>query len=255
MDVSQIIDRPPPSLARQLCLASVIGGSLLIVLLMPPIAQDNAYHVFADQRAFFGIPAFLNVASNVGFLIVGIIGLMSSFAKPLARSRASWITLFVGISFITFGSAYYHSTPGEWPLFWDRLPMTVGFMGLFVALLIEYIDERFAIFLVPALVVGASSIIYWYLTGDLRFYIWVQALPLLVIPVFLSLFRPKFSHQWLLAAALGFYLLAKAAEYYDHGIFAATGEAISGHTSKHVLSAIGCGAIVVMMNKRKRLAT
>jgi len=254
MQISQVTDRPRTLHTRRLFLASVVGGSLLIVLLMPPVAQENEYHVFADQRTFFGVPAFLNVASNVGFLIVGVLGLMSSFAKPRASSRASWITLFVGISFITFGSAYYHLEPSHWPLFWDRLPMTVGFMGLFVALLAEYIDERLAIFLVPALAVGASSIIYWYLTGDLRFYIWIQALPLLAIPVLILLFRPKFSHQWLLAAALGFYLLAKATEYYDRDIFAATGEAISGHTLKHLLSAIGCGAIVVMINKRTKLA-
>lgn len=252
MSISQIKDRPYTR-ARRLSLAFVVLGSLLVVFLVPPIAQDNEYHVFADQRTFFGVPAFLNVASNTGFLIVGIIGLMSSFAKPLGSSRASWITFFVGISFITFGSAYYHLAPGQWPLVWDRLPMTVGFMALFVALLIEYIDERFAILLFPALAVGALSIVYWYSTNDLRFYIWVQALPLLAIPFLLFLFPPKFSHQWLLVAALGFYLLAKAAEYYDRGIFAATGESISGHTAKHLLSAIGCGAIVVMIYKRKRL--
>jgi len=254
MYISQILDRRRTSHIRHLCLASVVLGSLFVVFLMSPIAQDSEYHVFADQRMFFGVPSFLNVVSNVGFLIAGTIGVLSSFAKAPTTSRASWITLFVGISFITFGSAYYHFAPGQWPLFWDRLPMTVGFMGLFVALLAEYVDERLAKFLVPAVVVGASSIIYWYLTDDLRFYIWIQALPLLVIPVLIFLFPPKFSHQWLLAAALGFYLLAKAAEYFDRGIFDATAGAISGHTSKHVLSAIGCTAIVVMIQKRKKLA-
>jgi hypothetical protein len=253
MYLSETKDIPHTLRAGRVCLGSVVLGSLLVVFLLPPIAQNNEYHAFADQRTFFGVPAFLNVASNAGFLIVGILGLMSCFSMPRGRSRAAWITLFVGISFITFGSAYYHFAPGSWPLVWDRLPMTVGFMGLVVALVTEYIDERLGIFLIPALMLGASSIIYWYLTDDLRFYIWVQALPLLAIPVLIFLFPPKFSDQWLLFGALGFYLLAKAAEYYDRAIFAATGDAISGHTLKHVLSAVGCGAIVIMLRKRKTL--
>ena len=36
-------------------------GSLFGLLLLPPIAQDQGYHQFADQRTLLGIPNFWNV--------------------------------------------------------------------------------------------------------------------------------------------------------------------------------------------------
>ncbi len=37
--------------------------------------QAAGYHEFADTRIFLGIPNFLNVISNIPFLLVGILGL------------------------------------------------------------------------------------------------------------------------------------------------------------------------------------
>ena len=54
-----------------------------IVFLFPAIPQDQAYHNFADQRRFFGIPNFFDVASNLFFLFVGIAGVQFVSATPL----------------------------------------------------------------------------------------------------------------------------------------------------------------------------
>ena len=37
-------------------LLAITFVALLAVLFVPPVAQDPAYHQFADTRIFFGIP-------------------------------------------------------------------------------------------------------------------------------------------------------------------------------------------------------
>ena len=49
--------------------------SVAAAFLLPAVPQPTAYHHFADQRADFGVERFLDVASNAGFLISGLLGL------------------------------------------------------------------------------------------------------------------------------------------------------------------------------------
>ena len=239
---------------RHLLTAGVVAGSLALVLSYAPSGQDPQYHAFADRRGFFGIPNFLDVASNLGFLVVGLAGLKLCVRDHRGVPGNGWAVLFAGVALVGVGSAYYHLNPSSPTLVWDRLPMTVGFMGLFVALLGEYVSERLgAVILVPAILLGVSSVVYWRGTGDLRFYLWVQLIPLLLIPVLMILYRAKYSHQWMLVAALGWYALGKAAETGDEKIFVASYGTISGHTMKHLLSAMGCATILLMLERRKPL--
>ena len=62
---------------RLLAVAIVIA---IIALFLPPIPQPLAYHNFADQRGWLGIPKFGEVVSNVPFAIVGLWGLIFLFA-------------------------------------------------------------------------------------------------------------------------------------------------------------------------------
>ena len=48
---------------------------LAFFLFVPRIAQDETYHLFADSRTIWGIANFWNVASNIPFAVVGLIGL------------------------------------------------------------------------------------------------------------------------------------------------------------------------------------
>ncbi len=237
-----------------LLLAAVVLGSFALALSLPPIAQDPAYHDFADRRALFGVPNFFNVASNVFFLVVGIAGLRFCLGADLGRARRAWIVLFVGVALVSVGSAVYHWNPGDATLIWDRLPITVAFMGLFAALLGESAGDRLGeLALAPAVLLGVASVLYWNLLGDLRFYAWVQAVPLLTIPVVMASFQAKYSHRWLLLVALGWYVFAKLAEVYDRDVFALSRGITGGHALKHVLAAIGCFAILQMLRKRKRI--
>ena len=112
-------------------------------------------------------------------------------------------------------------------------------MGLFVAILGEYIDARLQVLLVPAVISGVASVLYWHFFDDLRLYYWVQAVPLLVLLLLMLLYPAKYSHQWLLLAAGFWYGSAKLAELGDKAVFAATQGVISGHTIKHLLAGIG----------------
>jgi hypothetical protein len=239
---------------RHVVLVLLVVGSLVWVLSLAPIAQDAGYHAFADKRMFLGIPNFFDVVTNLPFLLVGVLGLRVCLQAKPESVRSAWMVLFAGVGLVSVGSAYYHWNPGNEALVWDRLPMTIGFMGLLVALLGEYIGNRpAALLLIPAVGLGLASVVYWHFTDDLRPYLWVQLVPLLTIPAVMVLYRNAYSHQWLLLVALGWYLLAKLTEFYDLAVFQYMQELISGHSIKHLLAGAGCYSILLMLRKRKAI--
>src|SRR5674476_559034 len=239
---------------RHALLLVVVFGSLAIMLSMQPIKQDQAYHDFADHVAWLGIPNFFDVISNIPFLLVAIAGLRFCRSSLLMGYRPAWITFFAGVAIISAGSAWYHLNPNNDTLVWDRLPMTIAFMGLLAALLAEYVNARLGRFLlVPAIMAGLSSVVYWHRFDDLRFYVWIQFMPLLIVPILMALFRRKYSHQTLLPVALSFYILAKLLEAYDREVFAFTQGLFSGHSLKHLMSALGCYSVLMMLKMRKPL--
>ena len=240
---------------RHALLVAIVVGSFVAMMMMEKFGQDVGYHDFADRRAVLGIPNFSDVMSNLPFLLVGIFGVVACVRKEGEPMRVAWVVFFTGVGLVALGSAYYHWEPWNGTLVWDRLPMTIGFMGLFVALLGESVSVRLGkVLLLPALLVGFASVIYWHRTDDLRFYSWVQLIPLLAVPTFLVLFRSGYSHQWLLLVALGCYVSAKVAEAHDVEVFRFTGGRFCGHSLKHLLAACGCCAILVMVKKRRRVA-
>src|SRR5512147_349874 len=146
---------------RHALLLVVVAGSLAFMLSRQPFGQDPNYHYFADRRAFFGVPNFFDVISNIPFLLVGMAGISFCRENRLMTLRSAWLTFFTGVAIVSAGSAYYHGNPTNETLVWDRLPMTIGFMGLFVALLVEYVNARLGRFLLaPAILVGLSSVLY-----------------------------------------------------------------------------------------------
>lgn len=207
-------------------LAPAVAG-LLAYFLLPPIPQPENYHHFADYRAFFSVPNFWNVISNLPFAVVGVVGLR------FARDTTSRI-LFGGIFLVAFGSGYYHLAPGDSRLVWDRLPMTVAFMAI-LALLVQEFWSRSAgkWSLAPLLGIGIFSVFWWQHTADLRLYGLVQFIPILTILLTVIVYRPAGSRfLWL---AFAFYAGAKVCELFDPRIYAALN--FSGHTIKHLLAA------------------
>lgn len=232
-------------------------AAAVALLFVGPIAQDPNYHFFADSRHIAGINNFWNVASNLPFLIVGILGLLR-YSKLLHKESANgYLVMCIGIVLVGFGSAYYHYAPTNETLLWDRLPMTVAFMALLSLLLGERVLRAPRPQLVWVLVlVGIAAALYWAWTeslgkGDLRPYALVQFLPVLLIPLILAMFPQRYLSSRLLLWAFGFYLLAKALEYFDEQIFIATAF-MSGHAIKHVAAAAAVMCIIYAIPTRPR---
>jgi hypothetical protein len=237
---------------RFLLISCFVVGSLIVVFLLSPIPQDVSYHDFADYRSFIDVPNALNVISNLPFLIVGVLGLRTIGLINQGHSQIAWAVFFVGVLLVSVGSAYYHLAPNNDSLVWDRLPMTIGFMGLFVALVSEFYDQQFGIgSLVVAVLFGVGSVAYWKYTDDLRFYAWVQFMPLGVITLLLSVYRARFTYSWLLGLSLGCYVLAKISEHFDIELFQFSQHFLSGHTIKHLVAAFGCYVLVLLLQKRR----
>lgn len=239
---------------REWALTAVLLAPLALILMRPPISQDLAFHAFADDRAWWGIPSFQNVLSNLAFLLIGVAGLVFCFGRPASGATRSWTVFFLGVTLVFFGSAYYHWTPNNETLVWDRVPIMLAFMALFSALLTEHLGagaER--AILVPAVAVGIASVAWWDYTDDLRLYIWCQAAPLLAIVFVLIAYPARYTHRPYLAYALAAYLLAKVLEFQDHEFFALTSHAMSGHTLKHLLAALGIFFIYLMLRRRKQI--
>ncbi len=240
----------------------LIGVTLLfiiVLLLVGPIKQDSSFHLFADSRSFADTPNFMNIVSNLPFIMVGFSGVRLLARAPLIATDAAvktiYLLFFVGVALTGFGSMYYHYAPDNSRLLWDRLPMTVTFMAFFCAIIGECISPLIAWRLVlPLLTFGLASTGYWYLTevqghGDLRAYVLVQFLPVMLLPLILWLYDGNRKGCRFVWAVLGAYLLAKMvelmdAEIYNHLHF------ISGHSLKHLLA--GLGTYIVFTTLRQR---
>lgn len=231
-----------------LLLTSLVFIAIIGMFLMQPIKQNEHYHSFSDELSLFAIPNFLNVVSNLSFLIVGFFGLLK--ARNFSSNKIQYIIFFVGISLVSFGSAYYHFNPNNETLVWDRLPMTLAFMALFSIVISEFINDKIGrTLLIPFLIIGMVSILFWLIFDDLRIYALVQFFPVVTIPIILLFFNSSTKSckaYWLLLVA---YIIAKIFEHFDgevHQFF----KIISGHTLKHIIAAIGVYCFVTFSNKR-----
>ena len=222
--------------------------AIVAIASIDPIAQDPAYHNFADRRRIFNIANFFNVLSNLPFIIIGIMGIrlvaLRQASGGLAELQLIYLTFFIGVLLTGFGSAYYHYQPDNQTLLWDRLPMTIAFMALFSAIIGEYISTRLASKLfVPLLILGMISVVYWQVTelnghGDLRAYALVQFLPIVLIPLILCLFESTLDNDKYIWAIIGAYAASKLMELFDTELYSLIG-LISGHSLKHLSAAFG----------------
>ena len=223
-------------------------ASLAALPLLPPIPQDQDYHHFADTRTLLGIPNVWNVISNLPFIAVGAVGLAR------CRDDPATIAIFVGIFLTGFGSSYYHWSPSDGTLFWDRLPMTIAFMAILAGAVEERVSAKAgAILLWPLLAIGVFSLLLWRWTDDLRLYGWVQFFPCLALPLMFLLLPPKYTGTWYWIVAAALYALAKVLEHFDDAIYS-IGHFVSGHTLKHLAAAAACFAILRHFQTRRAIA-
>lgn len=228
----------------------ITGFFLLVALVWSKLPRFDApaYFDFADHRAFFGISNTMDVLSNLGFLWVGvhwwkILSRVPANDKNLGLSVHVSIYRFIAVASIltALGSAWFHWTPNIERLFWDRLPMTLGFSGMIALLVADRFDivvgKKLAVVLV---VLSVVHLILWnFGLSNLRPYIVLQYGGVLLGATLLCI-RWKWgilSSRMVLFAFL-LYVAAKVTEVKDVAIFEGTGGVVSGHTIKHLLAAL-----------------
>ncbi|MDW8257864.1 MAG: alkaline phytoceramidase [Gammaproteobacteria bacterium] len=245
-----------------LLLAALTAACLVAAFILAPLPQPLSYHRFADDRTFLAIPNALNVLSNLPFLWFGAQGLWVLSRGNLRwhhpREALPYRVFFLGAALTCFGSMYYHWSPDNTRLVWDRLPMTLAFSGLVAALLAERVHPSWGRrSLAPLLILGAASVLYWSFTeragqGNVLpygiFQGWSIAIALLVLLLFGAY---RYTHGALLWWPIFWYAAAKLAEALDRTLYRATGEWVSGHTLKHLLAAVAVYALLRMLMRRE----
>lgn len=215
-----------------------------------PIVQWADYHHFADARPWAEVPNAWNVLSNLPFAIAAL------WAWPrLREAGAAWRAFCIAIGATTLGSSIYHWQPGDFTLLIDRLPIAWACTALLCAFLGERVHARWQS---PGVVgiawIGATAAVAWWGVGntmgvgDLRPYVLVQFMPMLLIPASLLLrMAPVTSPAvpaWPWWAVLVLYAGAKGLEVADAGVMQMTLHAVSGHSLKHLLAALAAGVLL-----------
>lgn len=214
----------------------------LVFMFVKPIKQSTHYHHFANEFKFGGIENVANVFSNIGFVIVGALGVWLCIKEKQYNPFA--LSLVLGIFLTGFGSAYYHYTPNNITLVWDRIPMTIIFSSFFALIYALYFSAQKAqILWIMNGILGIFSVYYWQYTeslgqGDLRLYAILQFLPMILIFIILVLNHHLNKHLLKpLLSILIWYVIAKVFEHYDHQVYEFT-QIISGHPLKHIAAAV-----------------
>jgi hypothetical protein len=243
----------------------VIAFTLLTVaaaFLLPPLPQPLDYHDFADQRDVLGIHNFFDVFSNVAFLLAGLAGLFVVFGGrarfEFPAERWPYAVFFLGVLLTAAGSAWYHLSPDNETLFWDRLPMTIAFMGLIASQVVERISVRAGLVLLgPMLLLGMASVVYWIATeragaGNVLPYALLQGYAVVVLLMMAALLPSRYTRANDLYFIFGWYVLAKLLEFFDAKVLAYS-HLVSGHSLKHVAAAVA-GVVVCRMLMQRTLA-
>ncbi|MDE2118605.1 MAG: hypothetical protein KGJ19_08415 [Betaproteobacteria bacterium] len=242
-------------------LAAAVAG---LAWLLPRIPQPLQYHDFADRRACFGMANCLDTASNVLFVLAGLAGLRFLSSKTWRhafidlREALPYRLFFLAAVLVGLGSGYYHLAPDNSRLVWDRAAISLALMSWLAAILCERVSPAAGLRLLPLLfAAGLGSVGYWgwsetHGSGDLRAYGVIQFYPMLLIPLLLWLYPPRYSGDKDIFAVIGLYLLALLCDFTDHQIAALTG-VFSGHTAKHVIAASAMYRVAVHLRRRRIL--
>ncbi len=246
---------------RGVLLIAVTAAAIATALYAPPFAQPLSYHNFADRRALFGVPNFGDMLSNLPFLYVGLAGLWA--LRPGGRAvvveplgRLPYLMFFLGILLTAFGSSWYHLAPDNQRLLWDRLPIAVALMALVCGLIAERVQPMLGRALtMPAVVTGMASVWYWQWSAahgaeNLMPYLVLQGYATAMVLLLATLYPSGFTHGRMLFGACGWYVLAKLLEWGDLWIYQ-LGGVVSGHTLKHLASALASWWVLRMLILRR----
>ena len=234
-----------------------------------PAADVAIASVFADDRAWHGLPNAMDVLSNIPFVVIGVWGLyrlnridrshqqaLSVFPltppasdPPDNTLDCAWL-FFAGLIATAAGSAFYHLLPDGPRLAADRAGMAVAFAGLIGIAVCERVSQRAgwpaAWFVLTAGLLAAEVVQE---TGNVLPWAIVQFGGMALV-LTLALATPMRGAVGLkLGWVIFFYAVAKAFELADHQVYEASGHMISGHSLKHLVAALAGLPVLVALRK------
>lgn len=233
----------------------------LLRLSFGPVPQDPSYHLLADTRTFLGvIPRAGDVLTNLAILAAGLFGLALRPRMTVAPEEHAAVNVLIAATLLTtLGSAYYHWAPTNTTLVWDRLPLAIILISVFVLVLADRVHPLFARNGIwPLTALAAISVIVWGVSeamgrGDLLLYLVLRVGAGIAIALLVILRRGRHTGtRWLVAALICEVLMA-VLERLDHEIFRVTGGLISGHSLKHVMVGVALGLVFWWLRTRRVL--
>jgi hypothetical protein len=219
--------------------AGAVAAAAVAAVVLGPITRGPAFHAYADQRTWLGIPHAGDVLSNLAFLLVA-----AHYLRHPSRALPGTGAAISGVAAIGLGSGAYHWAPSDALLVLDWAPIAVTLMIVLSLVIRDRLGDApggLARLLGPVVAVGA--VVYWYATGgtgggDMAPYVAVQLVGVGLAPLLALVAPGRIGAGWLVAGVGGF-LVARLFARHDAALLDAIG--ISGHSLKHVAAALAAG--------------
>ncbi|HUQ04661.1 MAG TPA: hypothetical protein VM261_19305 [Kofleriaceae bacterium] len=243
--------------------AGVVAAAGIAAVLAPAVTRGPTFHLYADRRAWVGIPNAGDVLSNLPFIAAGAWGLVRA---RRARNAGLAVAVFLAVVGVGFGSGAYHVAPSDAALVFDWAPIVLALAFLAALVVADRLDPRAGrIAAVAFPIVALASVAAWYAgggtgatsgattsaatvtdAGDMRWYVITQAT--LVAVVALGALAPAapaapatLHRGWILLGVAGF-VAARGLHAVDRALLDAVG--VSGHSAKHVLLGLSAACLV-----------
>jgi hypothetical protein len=234
---------------------SFLTGLIILILLaifLPSIGQNQNYHNFADQRVLFGVNNAFDTLSNLAFIIVGALGLVNFYNNQYIKISNSFSVIlnlfFISIILTGLGSSFYHLSPNDFTLVFDRLAMSLVFASILAMLTYLKISSRFGLHtLAELLILAPLTVLIWKFNGNLTPYVVLQFGGIILVILTLLLTKTRMQGPCFTSLII-LYGAAKLVEFYDEKIFNLSQNLISGHTLKHLIAAL---AVIIFISPLK----
>jgi hypothetical protein len=234
---------------------SFLTGLIILILLaifLPSIEQNQNYHNFANQRVLFGVNNAFDTLSNLAFIIVGALGLVNFYNNQYVKISNSFSVIlnlfFISIILIGLGSSFYHLSPNDFTLVFDRLAMSLVFASILAMLAYLKISPRFGLHtLAELLILAPLTVLIWKFNGNLTPYVVLQFGGIILVILTLLLTKTRMQGPCFTSLII-LYSAAKLVEFYDEKIFNLSQNLISGHTLKHLIAAL---AVIIFVSPLK----
>ncbi len=182
-----------------------------------------------------------------------VYGVLINFYKNKYVKISNAFSVLLNLFFITIiltglGSSYYHLSPKDFTLVFDRLALSLVFAVVLAMLASIRISERSGFHTLAELIILAPlSVLLWNYNGNLTPYAVLQFGGIIIIVLTLLLTKAQ-KQSPCFASLIILYGFAKVAEFYDVEIFNLSQNLISGHTLKHLIGAL---AVLIFISPSK----